>query len=79
MSDLFLRLRKLGWAAVEAGFLLIALCLVLDIILGERADSFISGVASNATQFLQAQPPGVLVGTVLLVLVYLLVRARLRD
>ncbi len=79
MNDVFLRLKRLGWAAIEAGFLLIVLCIVLDIILGERGGPFISGVARNATQFLQAQPPGVLVGTVLLVLVYLLVKARLRD
>ena len=64
------RLRVIGWGVVEAAFLLIVLCLLLNIILGGEGDSFISGVAKNATAFLQSVPAGTVLGVVLIVLVY---------
>ena len=67
----------IGWAAVEAAFLLIVLCLLLYIIIGDKADSFISTVATNATAFLQSLPPGIFLGLVLIVLIYGVVRSRL--
>ena len=78
MTDLLVRMRAIGWTAVEAAFLLIVLCVLLNIIIGGEADSFIAGVARNATAFLQNLPPGVLLGVVLIVAAYSLLRARLQ-
>jgi len=72
------RLRTIGWAVVEAAFLLIVLCVLLNIILGGEADSFIASVAKNATDFLQRLPPGIVLGIALVVTIYGLVKARLQ-
>jgi Na+-translocating ferredoxin:NAD+ oxidoreductase RnfE subunit len=79
MGKLLIQLRVIGWAAVEAAFLLIVLCLLLNIIIGDKADSFISTVAKNATAFLQSLPPGIFLGLVLLVLIYGFLKSRLRP
>jgi Na+-translocating ferredoxin:NAD+ oxidoreductase RnfE subunit len=79
MGKLLTQLRVIGWAAVEAAFLLIVLCLLLNIIIGDKADSFISTVAKNATAFLQSLPPGIFLGLVLLVLIYGFLKSRLRP
>jgi hypothetical protein len=78
MSDLTTRIRTIGWAAVEVAFLLIVLCVLLNIIIGGEADSFIAGVARNATAFLQSLPAGVLLGVVLIAAAYSLFRSRLQ-
>jgi hypothetical protein len=65
------RLRQIGWLVVEAAFLLIVLCVLLNVILGDAASGdFISTVAGNAMDFLQKVPPGIVVGVVLLVALY---------
>ena len=79
MAAFLAQLRTIGWAAIEAAFLLIVLCVLLNIILGGDSDSFIAHVAANATNFLQSLPAGVLLGVALLVMVYALVRARLQP
>ena len=75
---LLTRFRTIGWAVVEAAFLLIVLCVLLNIILGGEADSFIASVAKNATDFLQRLPPGVILGVALIVMIYGLVKSRLQ-
>ena len=75
---LLARLRTIGWAVVEAAFLLIVLCILLNIILGGEADSFIASVAKNAADFLQRLPPGVVLGVALIVMIYGLVKSRLQ-
>ena len=75
---LLMRLRTIGWAVVEAAFLLIVLCVLLNIILGGEADSFIASVARNATDFLQRLPAGVILGVALIVMIYGLVKSRLQ-
>ena len=77
MANFMTRLRMIGWAAVEAAFLLIVLCLLLNIIIGTEPDSFISTVAKNATTFLQSLPPGVVVGVALVFVIYGFFRSRL--
>jgi hypothetical protein len=72
------RLRVIGWGVVEAAFLLIVLCLLLNIILGGDSGSFIASVAKNATDFLQRLPPGVLLGVALIAMLYGLVKSRLQ-
>jgi hypothetical protein len=77
MENFLRQLRRIAWAVVEAAFLLIVLCLLLDIIIGDKADSFISSVAKNATAFLQSLPPGVFLGLVLIAVIWGFLRSRL--
>jgi hypothetical protein len=77
MENLLRQLRRLAWAVVEAAFLLVVLCLLLNIIIGDKSDSFISGVAKNATAFLQSLPPGIFLGLVLIVVIWGFLRSRL--
>ena len=77
MENFLQQLRRIAWAAVEAAFLLIVLCLLLNIIIGDKADSFISGVAKNATAFLQSLPPGIFLGLVLIVVIWGFLRLRI--
>ena len=79
MGKFLIQLRVIAWAAVEAAFLLIVLCLLLNIIIGDKPDSFISTVAKNATAFLQSLPPGIFLGLVLLVLIYGFLKSRLHP
>lgn len=73
------RIRKAGWLAVEATALLIVLCLFLSIILGANGGAFVSDVARNATAFLQAVPPGTLLGVALILGFYWWFRARASE
>jgi len=79
MASFLTQLRIIGWAVVEAAFLLVVLCILLNIILGAEAGAFIAGVARNATDFLQGLPPGVFLGIVLIAAIYGLVRSRLQP
>lgn len=74
---MFAQLRTIGWAAIEAAFLLIVLCLLLDIVIGAQAGSFVSSVAKNATAFLQSLPPGIVVGIAAVAVVYAVLKTRL--
>ena len=74
---LLAQIRAIGWAAIEAAFLLIVLCLLLDIVIGAQADSFVSKVAKNATAFLQSLPPGIVVGGAAVAMVYGFLKTRL--
>jgi len=78
MPAFMAQLRVIGWAAIEAAFLLVVLCVLLNIIIGGDSDSFIAHVASNASAFLQSLPPGVVLGIALLIMIYGLVKARLQ-
>jgi hypothetical protein len=71
------RVRKYGWLAVEAAFLLIVLCVLLNVILGEAGGEFIAAVSENAMHFLQEIPPGIVVGLVLVVVLYRFIRSGL--
>jgi Na+-translocating ferredoxin:NAD+ oxidoreductase RnfE subunit len=77
MESFLQQLRRIAWAVVEAAFLLIVLCLLFNIIIGDKADSFISSVAKNATAFLQSLPPGIFLGLVLIVVIWGFLRSRL--
>jgi hypothetical protein len=77
MANLIAQVRTIGWAVVEAAFLLIVLCVLLNIILGNEANSFVTAVANNATDFLQKLPAGVFLGIVLIAAAYAIIRSRL--
>jgi hypothetical protein len=79
MLNLLAQLRRIGWAAVEAAFLVIVLSVLLDIIVGGPADSFIATVTNNTERFLQSLPPGVVLGVVLIAAIYGLLRSRLKG
>ena len=70
------RIRTIGWLAVELAFVLVALCVLLNLLLGASGGSFINEVAQNTEKFLQAVPPGALLGVVLIFALYALVRKR---
>jgi hypothetical protein len=78
METFLTQARRIGWAVVEAAFLLIVFCILLNIILGGEADSFISSVAGNATNFLEHLPAGVFLGIALIVMIYGFLKARLQ-
>jgi hypothetical protein len=78
METFLTQLRRVGWAVVEAAFLLVVFCVLLNIILGGEADSFVSSVAGNAMNFLERLPAGVFLGIALIVMVYGLVKSRLQ-
>ena len=62
---------KLGWRIVEVVVLLVVLCVLLNIIVGQGSGVFIESVAANALGFLQAIPSGTVVGVLLVVVVLL--------
>jgi hypothetical protein len=78
MPNVLQQIRTIGWAVIEAALFLVVLCMLLDIILGPQADSFISQVSKNTTTFLNAVPSGTVVGFALVVAVFALLRTRLR-
>jgi hypothetical protein len=78
METFLTQARRVGWSVAEAAFLLIVFCILLNIILGGEADSFISSVAGNATNFLERLPAGVFLGIALIVMIYGFLKARLQ-
>jgi hypothetical protein len=73
---MFDRIKAIGWLAVETGLLLIALCLILNVILGQEGGTFIASVAENVTKFMQALPPGVTVGMAMIALLFWFAKIR---
>lgn len=74
MTDLIDHIRKAGWLAVEAGLLLVILCVLLNIILGPASSGdFVGAVAANTNTFLQGLPAGTVTGLVLIFLAYWIV------
>ncbi len=54
---MFDKVRRIGWAAVEAGLILVFLAVLLNIILGKDGGIVVTSIAGNATNFLQAYRP----------------------
>ncbi len=73
------KLTKLGWLVVELGFMLVILCVLLNIILGKDSGGFVSSVAANALDFLQKVPSGTILGIFLIVILVLYWTARSRE
>jgi hypothetical protein len=71
MPDIIDYIRKAGWLAVEAGLLIVILCVLLNIILGPASSGeFVAAVAINANTFLQGLPAGTVMGLVVVLLAY---------
>jgi hypothetical protein len=78
MNEMLDRICRAGWLVAEAGLLVVVLCLLLNIILGaESSGAFVSSVATNANAFLLGLPSGSLMGLVLIVVAYWLIKPRL--
>jgi len=75
---MFDQIKRIGWVTVESGLLLIVLCIILNIILGQQGGSYIASVAENAAKFMQSLPPGVTVGMAMIALLYWFAKTRLR-
>ena len=65
-----------GWLAAKAGLLVVVLCLLLSLILGQSAGAFVTSVAFNTNAFLQGLPAGTIVGLAAGVLAYELLKSR---
>ena len=77
MTEMLDQIRRVGWRIAETGLLVVILCLLLNILLGaEGSGDFVSSVARNANAFLQGLPGGTLVGLLLILLAYRLVRPK---
>jgi len=70
------QIRKIGWLVIEAAFVLVVLCVLLNIILGKDGGAFISSVAANAMDFLQKIPSGTFLGIFLILVVYWLYKSK---
>lgn len=60
-------------------FLLVVLCVLLNIILGTESGGYISSVAANAVDFLQKVPSGTFLGIFLILVVYWLIKSKTKD
>jgi len=70
------RIRRIGWAAVEIGAILVALAVLLNILLGKDGGTVVTSVAENTQAFLRSFPSGTLVGLVMIGVLYHLARSR---
>ncbi len=73
------QITRIGWFIVEVAFLLVALCVLLNVILGRESGTFVSSVAANALDFLQKVPSGTFLGIFLILAVYWLIKSKGRD
>ncbi len=73
------QITKIGWLIVEVAFLLVVLCVLLNIILGRESGGFVSSVAANALDFLQKVPSGSFLGIFLILTAYWLIKSRAKD
>ena len=77
--NLIRQITKIGWMVVEVAFMLVVLCVLLNILLGKEGGGFVSSVAANALDFLQKIPSGTFLGIFLILVVYWLVKSKAKD
>jgi hypothetical protein len=70
------QITRVGWRIIELLLLLVILCVLLNIIVGQDSGAVIASVATNALRFLQDIPSGTVVGVLLVVLLYWIVKVR---
>jgi uncharacterized membrane protein len=70
------RITRLGWLVVELAFMLVVLCVLLSLILGKDAGSFVASVAGNTLDLLQKVPSGTVLGIFLILVLYWTFRRR---
>jgi nitrate reductase gamma subunit len=62
------------WAFVELGFLAVLAIILIHLLLGEGAGSYVTSVADNVTKFATAASSGLLGVVIVLAIVYLVLR-----
>ena len=77
--NLIRQITKIGWMVVEVAFMLVVLCVLLNILLAKEGGGFVSSVAANALDFLQKIPSGTFLGIFLILVVYWLVKSKAKD
>ena len=77
--NLIRQITKIGWIAVEVAFLLVVLCVLLNIILGKEGGGFVSSVAANALDLLQKIPSGTFLGLFLVFVAFWLIKSKAKD
>ncbi len=70
------QITKFGWLVIEAAFLFVILCVLLNIILGKESGGFISSVAANAMDFMQKVPSGTFLGIFLILVLYWAIKSK---
>lgn len=70
------QITKFGWLVIEAAFLFVILCVLLNIILGKESGAFISSVAANAMDFMQKIPSGTFLGIFLILVLYWAIKSK---
>jgi len=70
------RITKIGWLVIELAFMLVVLCVLLNLILGKDAGGFVASVAGNTLDFLQKVPSGTALGVFLILVLYWTYRRR---
>jgi len=70
------QITKFGWLVIEAAFLFVILCVLLNIILGKESGGFISSVAANAMDFMQKIPSGTFLGIFLILVLYWAIKSK---
>lgn len=70
------QITKFGWLVIEAAFLFVILCVLLNIILGKESGAFISSVAANAMDFMQKIPAGTFLGIFLILVLYWAIKSK---
>lgn len=73
------KLRGFGWLAVEFGTIVVALCVLLSVILGDQAGHPVADIAANAVALPQKLPAGITLGLAALIVLWRLLEARLRT
>ena len=76
MTEFIERLRRMSWLAVEAGLLIVSLCLLLNIIVGKDGGTFVTAVAANTMAFLKDLPAGIIAGLGLLAFAWAIISKR---
>ena len=70
---------ELGWLVVEVVAILIVLCVLLHLLIGNNNGGYVSFVYANTVDFLQKVPPGTIVGVFLMVFLYWFAKGRFRP
>jgi hypothetical protein len=62
------------WAFVELGFLIVLAIILIHLLLGQDAGSYVTSVADNVTKFATAASSGLLGVVIVLAIIYLVLK-----
>jgi nitrate reductase gamma subunit len=76
MMDFIAAAKRVLWEAVELGFLTVLALILIHLLLGANAGSYVASVADNVTKFAGAASSGLLGIIIVLGIVFLALRRR---